>query len=578
MKNSRKTESKVSEIQVENRDEKRPVEAGVQDEGRAGKAPTLCFKRRKKARQVQGPPAGSEEEEAVARASKGTPATGASTRTPQPAGAWASFKRLVTRRKRPDSSPQVLEAEVQPAANAEGAQLQKKKAKARLKMPCIKFPRATQRGRASRVAEGSDRAQGEAEGLGTQTPTQAQSNDQAPQARLAQEPTEDFSRDGGGEGESRKSDQVTSGEQVIAVELGSGDGHPLVATAALVLERDIEMTQEAQDSSLQPAGPLESPEVEHQGPGAPETHPRDGAETTGALESRPSPEVPEPHLREEAAADSIPKSPPTPAISGAEATTAGVPESRPSPEVSEPHPGPPESGPSPQVSELHPEPPESRPSPEVPGPPESQPSPEVSESPPGPPESQPSPEVPEPHHEPPESRPSPKVPEPHPGPHESQPTPTVPGAEAATDGSPKSQESQLDRKNGSESQKEVPEDRVQPEAAASSQELDGNGSGTEIGKAKPEDGRRMEPIAIIITDTEISEFDAERATNVPKPFLMSMEEEAADGAVEGRTSEQYESLLMETASSLVKNAIQLSVEQLVNEMAADDNKINSPLQ
>ncbi|XP_058511088.1 A-kinase anchor protein 5 [Ochotona princeps] len=570
MKNSRKTESKVSEIQVENRDEKRLIEAGVQDEGRAGKAPTLCFKRRKKPRQVQGPPAGSEE--AVAGAGKGAQATGASTRTPQPAGAWASFKRLVTRRKRPDSSPQALKAEVQPAANAEGAQLQKKKAKARLKMPCINFPRGTQRGRASRVAEGSDRAQGETEGLGTQTATQAQSNDQAPQARLAQEPTEDFSH------ESRVSDQATSGEQVIAVELGSGDGHPLVATAALVLERNIETTQEAQDSCLQPAGPLESPEVECQGPGAPETHPRDGAETTGALESRPSPKIPEPHLREEAAADGIPKSRPTPVISGAEATTAGVPESRPSPEVSEPHPRPLESGSSPEVSELHPGLLESQPSPEVPGPPESQPSPEVPKPHPGPPESRPSPEVSELHPEPPESRPSPEVPEPHPEPPESQPTPIVPGAEAATDGSLKSQESQLDRKNGSESQKEVPEDRAQPEATASSQELDGNGSGTKIGKAKLEDGRRMEPIAIIITDTEISEFDAERATNVPKPFLMSVDEEAADGAVEGRTSEQYESLLMETASSLVKNAIQLSVEQLVNEMAADDNKINSPLQ
>lgn len=85
----------------------------------------------------------------------------------------------------------------------------------------------------------------------------------------------------------------------------------------------------------------------------------------------------------------------------------------------------------------------------------------------------------------------------------------------------------------------------------------------------------MEPIAIIITDTEISEFDVKRSKNVPKPFLVSVDN---DGGVEGRTSEQYETLLIETASSLVKNAIQLSIEQLVNEMAADDNRINSPLQ
>ncbi|XP_019406381.1 PREDICTED: A-kinase anchor protein 5 [Crocodylus porosus] len=42
-----------------------------------------------------------------------------------------------------------------------------------------------------------------------------------------------------------------------------------------------------------------------------------------------------------------------------------------------------------------------------------------------------------------------------------------------------------------------------------------------------------------------------------------------------RTSEQYELLLIETASSLVKAAIQSSIEQLVNEMALEHNKQNS---
>ncbi|NWW38884.1 AKAP5 protein, partial [Panurus biarmicus] len=42
-----------------------------------------------------------------------------------------------------------------------------------------------------------------------------------------------------------------------------------------------------------------------------------------------------------------------------------------------------------------------------------------------------------------------------------------------------------------------------------------------------------------------------------------------------RTGEQYESLLIETASSLVKAAIQSSIEQLVNEMALEQNKHNS---
>ncbi|NXO21681.1 AKAP5 protein, partial [Cisticola juncidis] len=42
-----------------------------------------------------------------------------------------------------------------------------------------------------------------------------------------------------------------------------------------------------------------------------------------------------------------------------------------------------------------------------------------------------------------------------------------------------------------------------------------------------------------------------------------------------RTGEQYELLLVETASSLVKAAIQSSIEQLVNEMALEQNKHNS---
>ncbi|XP_070607226.1 A-kinase anchor protein 5 [Erythrolamprus reginae] len=43
------------------------------------------------------------------------------------------------------------------------------------------------------------------------------------------------------------------------------------------------------------------------------------------------------------------------------------------------------------------------------------------------------------------------------------------------------------------------------------------------------------------------------------------------------TSEQYEMMLIETAASLVKTAIQSSVEQLVNEMALEQNKQNSVL-
>ncbi|NWI46082.1 AKAP5 protein, partial [Picathartes gymnocephalus] len=52
-------------------------------------------------------------------------------------------------------------------------------------------------------------------------------------------------------------------------------------------------------------------------------------------------------------------------------------------------------------------------------------------------------------------------------------------------------------------------------------------------------------------------------------------EEKALGDQGHRTGEQYESLLIETASSLVKAAIQSSIEQLVNEMALEQNKHNS---
>ncbi|OBS70495.1 hypothetical protein A6R68_00953 [Neotoma lepida] len=123
---------------------------------------------------------------------------------------------------------------------------------------------------------------------------------------------------------------------------------------------------------------------------------------------------------------------------------------------------------------------------------------------------------------------------------------------------------------------------AQADEAALSQAPDLKENGIDTEKPRPEESKRMEPIAIIITDTEISEFDVKKSKNVPKQFLISMENEQAgvfanDSDFEGRTSEQYETLLIETASSLVKNAIQLSVEQLVNEMVSEDNKINTLL-
>ncbi|XP_038621520.1 A-kinase anchor protein 5 [Tachyglossus aculeatus] len=101
------------------------------------------------------------------------------------------------------------------------------------------------------------------------------------------------------------------------------------------------------------------------------------------------------------------------------------------------------------------------------------------------------------------------------------------------------------------------------ESKVSSGESDFTETVVSVKPLKLEEYKKMEPIAIIITDTEICEYDVTKSRNVPKQLLIS---------------EQYEKLLIETASSLVKKAIQLSVEQLVNEMASDNNKISNFLQ
>lgn len=61
----------------------------------------------------------------------------------------------------------------------------------------------------------------------------------------------------------------------------------------------------------------------------------------------------------------------------------------------------------------------------------------------------------------------------------------------------------------------------------------------------------------------------------PEAGSSALVEEKGLGDQGHRTSDQYELLLIETASSLVKAAIQSSIEQLVNEMALEQNKHNS---
>ncbi|KFP75311.1 A-kinase anchor protein 5 [Acanthisitta chloris] len=94
-------------------------------------------------------------------------------------------------------------------------------------------------------------------------------------------------------------------------------------------------------------------------------------------------------------------------------------------------------------------------------------------------------------------------------------------------------------------------------------------------------------IGIIITITEAEDSDNTDSDQAyePSPVLQqnkqkgnkksSKNADAGLGEQGHRTGEQYELLLIETASSLVKAAIQSSIEQLVSEMALEQNKHNS---
>uniref|UniRef100_A0A8C6IS84 Uncharacterized protein n=1 Tax=Melopsittacus undulatus TaxID=13146 RepID=A0A8C6IS84_MELUD len=82
-------------------------------------------------------------------------------------------------------------------------------------------------------------------------------------------------------------------------------------------------------------------------------------------------------------------------------------------------------------------------------------------------------------------------------------------------------------------------------------------------------------VGIVITITEAEDSDNTDSDQGPEAGGDAQAEEKAQGDHEYRTGEQYELLLIETASSLVKAAIQSSIEQLVNEMALEQNKHNS---
>ncbi|KAM4853947.1 A-kinase anchor protein 5 [Thomomys bottae] len=422
-------ETSVSEIQVENKDEKRSVQVCPQNERQEEKTPMLCFKRRKKAGKTAKALKAKARSEAAPVARRCPPETGSCDQPQRPeAGAWASIKRLVTRRKRSDSSKQQksFEAEAQLEIKPEDAALSTKKAKSRLQIPCLRFSRGAQRNKHSKIIEDSDciiKIQGKAESLEIQT--QTQSDDQVIQAKSTQELSEGVSQKDEAVCEANGKSSVTSGEKVISVELGLDNSHSAIQAGTIILEKEVEVTEEKPSVESQQEGLLESSETE--------------------------------------------------------------------------------------VASVAP------------------------------------------------------------------PQPVIPDQQTVEESSEGIQESATNWKDNESSEISL---ENKPEDIELSQESDLKENEIADEKPKLDESKRMEPIAIIITDTEISEFDVKKSKNVPKQFLISVENEqvgvfANDSDFEVRTSEQYDILLIETASSLVKNAIQLSIEQLVNEMISEDNKINT---
>ncbi|NWX02897.1 AKAP5 protein, partial [Caloenas nicobarica] len=88
-------------------------------------------------------------------------------------------------------------------------------------------------------------------------------------------------------------------------------------------------------------------------------------------------------------------------------------------------------------------------------------------------------------------------------------------------------------------------------------------------------------VGIVITVTEAEDSDNTDSDQAyePSPVLHRHKQKGNKKSSPSdhghRTGEQYELLLIETASSLVKAAIQSSIEQLVSEMALEQNKHNS---
>ncbi|CAO2586668.1 A-kinase anchor protein 5 [Lemmus lemmus] len=612
-----KMESGASEIQIDTKDEKEPGAVCPQKERQERNRATLCFKRRKKTSKMKS--------KAVSKTAEGTktrPPEAGTSDQPQPAGAWASIKRLVTPRKRskPLKTQKPSVAEVQP----EDAALPKKKAKSRLKIPCIRFSRGAKRSHHSKLKEDSDYnigvQQRGADDL--EVKPQTQPADRTSQAKSTQGPQEGVVvEDGKDVQEPQVSRYVTSRENVISVELELKDESSAIQMGTPMLEKEAEVIKEKPRVQAQQASPLESSEADSPCPVASHvpTSPatayqsggdkpsdniqdyaasvKDDRSRKGAAEEKKASDIVQGQAEEtplsqaeEAAVSQADKSSMGQAeeaivaqgektvvaqiekvvvakaqetvVAQAEKAVVAKAEEAVVAKIEKAIVAKAEETVVAQVEET-----------------------DVAQI---------------------EEAVVAKAEE------------TVVAQKEETDVAQAEETVMAQKEETVVAQKEETieeavvakaeetvvaqaeeavvaqkketvvtqiEEAVVAQAdeatVAQAPDLKENGIDTE--KPRSQECKRMEPIAIIITDTEISEFDVKKSKNVPKQFLISMENEqvgvfANDSDFEGRTSEQYEALLIETASSLVKNAIQLSVEQLVNEMVSEDNKINTLLQ
>ncbi|XP_068938461.1 A-kinase anchor protein 5 [Petaurus breviceps papuanus] len=443
-----KMDTTVAEIQVESKDEKESVEMSPQDEELVEKESMICFKRRKKSVKALKSKNCSEKapHDTAPCSAKDHMDVEASDHFQSLGGTWTALRCFVTRRKRskPSKKEIPLDAKTQPKENTEDTKRAKKKARSRIKIPCIKFSRSKKKCRHSQIVQESEcnmKVKEVTDSLGTeiQTPQDAPA--------VKDKLIADISG-GSSQIESVSVPQVSnissSEENVTSVELGVDTESCAIHTAALILEKGIEKTEEKQVVNLHKGSLPETSEVGHQ-------LPKENTEVNIVV---------------------APSETPTEAPATLET----------------------------QIME------------------------ETSKD--------------------------------------------------VTEQQPKEKE----HENGVIASKKKTKDTI---VCFSKSDFKENAVGPKMPQL--EESKRMEPIAIIVTDTEVSEFDVKKSKNVPKKFLIAVENQQSEpfsNAVlsegvndfEGRTSEQYEKLLMETACSLVKNVIQLSIEQLVNEMDSDDNK------